>query len=69
MAGWYCASTWKSMNPLMPSLMRVCRLPMATGPFWLSTVCRIWAQPTLLAASLSPLLRLTANGWLSENTS
>ena len=42
---------------------------MATGPFWLSTVCRIWAQPTLLAASLSPVLRLTANGWLSEKTS
>ena len=69
MAGWYCASTWKSTKPLMPSLISVCRLPMATGPFWLSTVCRTVAQPTLFAAALSPSLRLTANGWLSEKTS
>ena len=57
------------MNPSMPSLIRVLRLPTATGPFRLSTVFRILTQPTFLAASRIPLVRLTAKGWLPENTS
>ena len=69
MAGWYWASTWKSTNPLICSLISVLRLPTATGPFMLSTVVRTVTQPTLAAACLSPWPTLTANGWLSEKTS